>query len=102
MNEQDDVNEQGEQGHGEAAPRPLDRGEHIAVNRLMVSFLEAAWRGDEDTGSLALAQLEARELPAAMGALAGIARQALATSAPEQAFLAACRRLLDEAEAGGS
>lgn len=82
------------------APEPLGRGEHIGVNRLMVSFLAAAWRGDEDTGALILANLDGRELTAAMGALAGIARQALHTDAPEVAFLAACRELLDRAEAG--
>lgn len=81
-------------------PVPLSRSEHIAVNRLMVTFLEHAWQGDEDTAALTLAQLESRELPAAMGALASMTRYALATSAPEGAFLAACRALLDRAEAG--
>ncbi|WP_420112334.1 hypothetical protein [Pseudactinotalea sp.] len=85
-----------------AVPEPLSLGEHIAVNRLMVTFLESAWRGDEDTASLTLSELEGRELPAAMGALAGMARQALASTAPEGAFLAACRALLDRAEGGES
>ncbi|MGO1975994.1 hypothetical protein [Brachybacterium tyrofermentans] len=94
MNERSGADETG------TGPVPLSRGEHIEVNRLMVSFLEAAWRGDEDTAALTLAQLESRELPAALGALASMAQHALATSAPEGAFISACRALLDRAEAG--
>lgn len=91
-------NETGNEGQDEPL-EPLTWAEHVEVNRLMVSFLEAAWRGDDETGALILENLTERERIAAMGSLAGIARQALATTGPPAVFLTACRELL-ESEGG--
>lgn len=84
------------------APEPLSRGDHLALNRLLVTFLEAVWKGDEDTAAHAVATLDVREVFPTMGALARIAQQALATNpdAPEAAFIAVLRRMIDDAEAG--